>query len=496
MSTVDFFGMRNLYPTRIGGREWFIDQVPFENDPQLFIQGNGPSMIKTIDGYYIINNSAKKPRLFIKTKEYRAAPCTSSHSSAVARGWMSTAFDWGPSIEMSLIANLNNGLPHTEPLYLDGPTGEHPSNTFCCTGSAYGAVIDFYTNPVSVSFYKEQAHNLGNHYLPYKDVPSMGFQLRGHGDVGIKYIQFQNFGPTQDFVKLELWLNPNGDKVTFTKVNEVTDTTGWGTSIPLCGNEGNTILNFRNGRMRMYHNWDAFSDFKFKNLSVREITSNILQNPSEPPISNPAPQQGAFRRIYDIIYDMGVFEGDECGFPEETGEFREPYSVPQNAEDNDTLQKSRSRLSIFLNSPSSLLVGERPFTVFWRLKKHGNPTSAFPITCHIRRANDFAIVETFDYVGGTLTPDLLSGTTYDQYEFTNLSANYALQPGDMISIEWTGGESDGDDRIRVGENELGPYDGSATCERHFDVVDQSGKPVAYGSPRLDQDLAAIVRVKA
>ena len=493
---VDKFGVKMLYPSKLGGKEWYLGDKPFDDDPQLLFH-NITTLIEKENGFYE-PDSHDQPRISVVVPSYTMASNTVSHSVAATRGWMSTENDWGPAVEFTVIAQMTRISPNTNTLHMDGPTNNHPLNITSCAGATYGCRTHFYRNPVHVSLYKEEYHT---NYLEIDDadISSFNFELNAHGPFGVKWCVFTRYGPDENFVHMEQWLNGNGDKVTWIKAIEATDTGGIGTgSRDVCNGLESNVLNWRNGRMLLWYDTDdpCGADIQIKNMSVREITINPNVIPVTPPVIDPPPPQaGAFRRLYTIAYDMGTFEGDECGFPEETGVTLEIYNVQQNGTDNDQLQKGCSRLAIYANTAASKLVGERPIEVTWLMKKRGNPPTAQPITCHIRRGSDDAIVATFDYVGGTLTPDLLSADTYDPYTFRDVTANYSMQQGDAVTLEWTGGLIDDDDSVRVAENDLGPFDGVNTCERNFDVVDGDGKAVAWDNPNESTDFAAVIKVK-
>jgi hypothetical protein len=494
-NALDKNGVKNIYFTKQGGREWYLGDVPAYDDPELVLSGSITNMTMDTNGYWIPDDPTAG-RISIQVKEYVSAPVDVSHAAATARGWLSTPYDWGPIVEFTAFFNLTKIIPNTERLQMMGPTGDHPSDVpMDCSGASYGVAMAFYKNPAVVEIYKEVYHDY-SFSLPDRTVPSFEFEFNKGTDIGSKYIVFLQYGPERKYVKIEHWMNGNGDKITWIKVNEYTDTGGFGTGSEACHGDPNNILNFRNGRMRMWWNCDE-TDIKFKYVSVREVTNNPIEIPVQPPVVNPPPaQQGAFRRTYSIIYDMGTFEGDECGFeepPPEEVQTKEIYNVSQNSTDRTPLNEGIHRQSIHMQTAASVLIGERPVEVTWKLgDKHGSPDSTKPITSHIRRGTDDAIVATFDYVGGTLTPDLLSTETFDPYTFRNMSANYALQYDDYVTVEWTGGTST--DWIEVAENTTDPFDGGNTCKVKYD----SGgpPPTSWGSSQSSRDLAAQIKARA
>jgi len=488
---LDKNGIKNIYFTRQGGREYFMGDIPYENDPQLRL--SGPLRILVDNYYQFVDPSAA--RLSVSTPTYQAGPTNTNHATAVARGWMTSPSDWGDGIEFTVFFNALVVIPNANPFHMMGPTGEHFVNTQDCTGSAYGCSMLFYANPPAVQIFKEQYHEQFVYSTP-RTIPSFNFEFNGHGDIGSKLIVFLRYGPDKNFVKIEHWMNGNGDKVTWIKVNELTDTGGYGTLGGNCGGAPDQILNFRNGRMRFYFNWTE-TDFKFKYVSVREVTVDPNEIPSQPPIVIPPPQQGVFRRIYNIIYDMGVYIGMGCSAdlptpPVEGEESHEIYLVSQNGGDDTNLNETCHRQAICAETAASRLIGEKPVEVTWRLRKAGSPPSDQPITSHIRRGTDDQIVVTFDYTGGTLTPNLLSPTTYDQYTFRNTNANYSIQEDDKITVEWTGCV-DANDFVRVAENTLNPFDGTNTLKRKFDAG--GTPPTSWGGTQDYRDLAAQVKAK-
>lgn len=489
--TLDRNGVKNIYPTRQGGREWVMGSIPYDHDPQLVLSGGLDILV---DNYYQFQDPTAA-RLNVLIPNYQSAPANTNQATAVGRGWMTSPSDWGDAIEFTMFFNATVVVPNAYAFNMEGPTGDHYSGINDCTGSSYGCRTVFYTNPAVVEFWKMQYHD-STIYSIERQVPQAEFMLNGHGDIGNKFIVFTKYGPQRNFVKLEQWMNLNGDKITWVKVNETTDTGGWGTLGGTCGGTPDQILNYRNGKMRAWFNWTQ-TDFKFKYVSVREVTVDPNEQPVEPPIVIPPPQVGIYRRTYSIIYDMGVYVGQGCSAdlpepPPEGEETHEIYSVPQNSTDRTPLNTGTTRQAIDCAQAASVLIGEKPVEVTWRLRKSGDPPSDQPLTSHIRRGTDDAIVVTFDYTGGELTPDLLDPAEFNQYTFRNTNANYALQQDDKVTVEWTGCTSDSH-YVYVAENTNGPFDGGNTCKRKYD----SGgvPPTSWGSSSESRDLAAIIRAK-
>ena len=496
---LDKNGMKNIYLKRQGGKEWFMGDVIPQYDPQL----TSSSQITKVTGDYYVLASYVKSFVDVSIPNYVPAPYNSGHAAAVARGWMTSPNDWGDGIEFSVTINVTRAITSTDSagffttsFYMLGPTGEHPTNRIDCTGSAYGIANHLYANPPVVEITKEMFHEL-LFFDKEETLSDFDRELNGHGDVGIKLIVFVNYGPDSNYVLVEHWLNESGDKTTWTKVNEFTDTPNQvGSNDETCGGDGTQILNYRNGKMRLYMNW-ADTDFKFKNLSVREVTRDPNEIPTDPPVVVPPPQAGTYRRIYSVIYDMGEFEGDACliepnlggGPPEPPPITYEIYNVPQKGTEKTPINNGTYRQGIFLQYGASQLIGEKPIEVTWFMEKNGNPSSQ-PITCHIRRGTDDAIVETFDWESGTLTANLLTVDTLP-YTFKNDNADYALQQGDYVTVEYTAGTSS--NYVDVAENTDAPFDGSNTCKRKYD----SGgpPPTSWGTKSDSRDLAAIIKAK-
>jgi hypothetical protein len=72
----------------------------------------------------------------------------------------------------------------------------------------------------------------------------------------------------QTGVKMQLWLDDKNDG-NFVKVDEFTDTGGWGREAQECGGKPDQIITW-GGPITTFR-WDTANDVDFKNLSVREI---------------------------------------------------------------------------------------------------------------------------------------------------------------------------------------------------------------------------------
>jgi hypothetical protein len=73
-------------------------------------------------------------------------------------------------------------------------------------------------------------------------------------------------------VKLELYINNNADKVTWTKVYDATDAGDWGGNASYCGAlAANNAMPLTWGGPLAFFRWDDATDADFKWLSVREI---------------------------------------------------------------------------------------------------------------------------------------------------------------------------------------------------------------------------------
>jgi len=251
-AATDTFGIRTVYPTRSGGREWFLDMSDPRRDRVFTTSPADLALTRNPDGSWRCSRETADAntgvRLNVTTPtgqaEWRDIEMTgyvklASHSFAEEFAWRTTS-----------------GFPHSGP----------------CDGYAYYGILRY--DGAGAFWSKEVWHNNGYVNGPERAVqPTTALQGRW---VGIKAVRYNVNSDAQ--VRLELWLDGNADG-SWRKVVESIDN-GWRTPNPFP--PGAACVHPTSGQPKtldVIMTWPypmvSFradnATFDFKNLSVREI---------------------------------------------------------------------------------------------------------------------------------------------------------------------------------------------------------------------------------
>ena len=256
-SSMDIFGIKKLYDSKLGGFEWYMNMSNPQADPYLY---NYHKMIKNPDGSYNIGNVS---RLSVYSKDgigyVEGSMDTYNFTKLSLKGYWYKPSDWkNAEITGEYHYRGGNGQGITQYARSEDHSLLHSG----CGGSSYKNKI--YFNGTS-NFNKEQTHpfswksphikhgfgNLKDHWFRFKTI-------------------FYNF-PT-GYVKLENWLDPL-DNNNWTKIGQYIDQGGWGKNGTKCGGKSDQIITW--GSPMVTFRWDNIS-IDFRNLSVREIELPIL----------------------------------------------------------------------------------------------------------------------------------------------------------------------------------------------------------------------------
>lgn len=259
----DLFGIDKIYPTKEGGREWYIDmENPFSDD--LFSSTFDRHMTKQEDGSWRIAGPAVRLNVgtppnaevwknveitgYAKVIESNLPPTSSATTSG-------RADDNGESEEEDFASDLD----------WRARGGRH-NNERPCEGSAYTGTIDIEGN---VRWKKEIWHTGG--YTDARGFEKVTDSIVGRW-IGWKAVMYNINNSAA--VKLESYLDEKNNNE-WTKVTELIDDGGWyanssddkfdnvdcGRAKDYIITNGGPIVTFRSDNII----WD------FKNLSVREI---------------------------------------------------------------------------------------------------------------------------------------------------------------------------------------------------------------------------------
>lgn len=257
----DPFGIKELYCTKPGGDQWFINMTnPTENlarfNPKSDITRNS-------DGSWKVEDTQVRMNVYT-TEGYKASLITTyNQSQLAAKGYMQSAKDW-TNVEMTGYVRINDPGSGDDNLSWYARGGYHGNTAgdggTGCEGTAYKGNVHF-SGATTVS--KKQWHSSGYAYTTKK--PAQAGSLVGKW-VGIKTVIY-NRGSSS---VVEVYADWNANN-TWVKVDEKIDTTGFGTDGTHCMGPADGRVSW-GGPIATFA-WDTARDVDFKNLSVREITS-------------------------------------------------------------------------------------------------------------------------------------------------------------------------------------------------------------------------------
>ncbi|RKH03005.1 carbohydrate-binding protein [Corallococcus carmarthensis] len=257
-SGVDGFGVTMLYPSKPGGEAWALaDDATADKrfDPQGTITRNA-------DGSWKMKSTKVRMSAYPATGYDAKQIATYDRDVLAGRGYMQAANDW-KNIEMTGFVKVNavNNTQDNFAWYARG--GKHNDNSSGCEGSSYKGGLHY---DGRVRWEKETWH-VSYDQAPYKPATSA---LKGRW-VGFKAVMHNVPGAKgTEAVKLELYLNDNADKVTWTKVYDMTDDGAWGGDAQHCGGSVGAMPITWGGPIATFR-WDNATDVDFKWMSVREI---------------------------------------------------------------------------------------------------------------------------------------------------------------------------------------------------------------------------------
>jgi len=256
----DKFGIREIYPTKLNGEEWFMGAHP-EKDPRFSPQ---TQLISNSDGSFKVKSTKVRMGAFTSSGYKPSQISTLDHSKIAIKGYMQSPNDWR-DVEITGYVKLNSGSGDNFAWYARGGRHTGFGNPEGCEGVAYKG--DLYYNG-QTRWTKEQWHTGGYVFGDYQK--GMG-PLNGKW-VGFKAIMYNIQEAGKTAVKLEIWLDKNNDNQ-WTKVNERIDNGGWGNTDGECGGKPDQIITW-GGPIASFR-WDSASDVDVKNFSVREIQPNL-----------------------------------------------------------------------------------------------------------------------------------------------------------------------------------------------------------------------------
>jgi len=255
VARTDRFGIRELYQSKPGGEEWFMN-MDTVNDSR----SGSPSLTKNADGSFKVSGQENVRYRIYTSTGYHEPPNTDQQQLA-KQGYMLAPNDW-KNVEMTgYVRVAQNELSDNHFTWY--ARGGIPTSTRGCEGTSIKGQIfvDGHTN-----FAKEQWHTGGYVFTPTK--PSIVGSIVGKW-IGFKMVtyNFQENGKT--VVMMQNWIDKdnNGNWV---KIYEYVDRGGLGTQGSHCGAANPDQIITWGGPIATF-GWDHFDVVDIKNFSIREI---------------------------------------------------------------------------------------------------------------------------------------------------------------------------------------------------------------------------------
>lgn len=235
-SDVDRFGVKEIYPTKPGGREWFLNAT----DPR--------------DGFVISPAAAS---LFDGPGDSWQIGRETSIANTGLRMYVISPDGWR-NVEMTGYVKLRS-YTFDEEFAWAVRSGRHTESDPCDGTSYYGAL----SFAGKASFQKKLFHAVDDSGYTGKRHSNMSIEPLQDRWVGIKMIAYN----IDHNVKLELWVDDKADN-NWIKIAETTDSGEWSSRGKSCGKESDHVIS--ETRPRVMFRVDN-ATFEFKDLSVREI---------------------------------------------------------------------------------------------------------------------------------------------------------------------------------------------------------------------------------
>jgi hypothetical protein len=264
----DIFGVSEIYPTAIGGREWFVNMTNPANSTH-FSETDGFELIKQNDGSWRVNST--HVRLIVETPQNMT-----DWKNLEITGYAKLSLPTDVNSTSSFDSNSNNATNNSESEEIEGlafigRSGRHSSQV-PCEGTAYVAGLH---NEGSVGWKKEIWHTGG-----YTDERAKNTVTKPILDrwVGWKVVIYDLQVNNQTAVKLDSYLDDRNND-SWKKVTDMIDNGGWYSRSSDeeffsadCGKMRDQII-VEPGPFVIFRTDNLILDFK--NLSVREIDPPI-----------------------------------------------------------------------------------------------------------------------------------------------------------------------------------------------------------------------------
>ncbi|MGE0550776.1 MAG: carbohydrate-binding protein [Kofleriaceae bacterium] len=260
--TNDKFGIKQIYCTKPGGDEWFINMDNPEENTDRFDPKD--QITRNMDGSWKMRETQVRMNVFTKDGYQQNLITTYDADELHAKGYMQSPTDW-KNVEITGYIKVNDDGGGDDNFAWYARGGFHGNNAgdggSGCEGTCYKG--DLYFNG-ETRIAKEQWHNTGYAYTSTKDAQRGSIVGKWVGFKTVIYNSADNNG-----VHVEMYADWD-DNNTWTKIDETFDNGGFGNEGDHCNGAGDQPVTW-GGPVATFR-WDTAEDVDFKNLSVREIT--------------------------------------------------------------------------------------------------------------------------------------------------------------------------------------------------------------------------------
>ncbi len=459
----DKFGIKEIFPSKSTAttpKAWFIENG-FQNNDRVRLD-EGVSGNAT-DGFKLDDNSKVRFTVAADDKDSDIG-CSNDFTKSTSRGYVYKPNDWmgeaNSGVEMTGYYKTTFAGPKDNPIIMKGPTGEHHSNTDCCSGSAHmihiGGANENINNQIAMRFSKEMYHV---HYITrsdYKTIPGETWSILDNKWYGVKYIAYKKTINNVKSVVLEVWLNANADKQTWKKVFTTTDSGGWGDGGDQCNGRKDDPLAFGNARMMWRWDHRDGADTRFKWLSIRQVDPNGSfgePDPTKPDTSTPTTT--TIRSTLKLRRNINSMTGQGCGVPGN----QVFYEIPSGSNQIERFlcdssdQGYRTIIAQESNPAGGSSLGTGIVKeALWEIREVG--TAPGSISCKIWNAAGVEVYTSPTSVTASSLPSTFDGVL-TSFDFS--TNTYTIQRGDRIGLQYT---ASSDENNCVGVRCREPGDGS------------------------------------
>jgi len=268
---LDKFGIKEIYISKRGDEEWYLNSYDPKNDPQTGGEGPPTTFVQqNNDGSWKVQSTEVRFGVLTSSGYHPDLITTLNQEALAAKGYMQSPNDW-KNVEItgyfrvgSFTEANQNGPSHIE---LVARGGRNTNDIGTIDGlSRQCEATTYHSNTYldgRVKFEKDLEHIIGYTTRDPEKQHAIS-PLLGRW-IGIKAV-FYNL--SDGSVRLEQWIDENSNN-NWHRVLRFADNGNWGGGQPDCGGTDHTIITW--GGPIVIFRWDNINDMDVIDLSVREI---------------------------------------------------------------------------------------------------------------------------------------------------------------------------------------------------------------------------------